>query len=261
MDLKTDIQAAAADLAAARASRVPIPAVRHRLPAKDVDAAYAVQKINVARRLAGGARIVGRKIGLTSEAVQRQLGVDQPDFGVLFQDMDVAPGATVKLDIFIAPRIEGEIAFRMAADVTSPGHSRDELAARIEAAAPALEIVDSAIAHWDIDIVDTIADNASCGAFVVGGWRPYTQEMDLPSRRMRLTRNGAEVSIGVGAATLGDPLNALAWLTEALIAVGDPLRAGEIVLAGALGPMTPFVSGDYVLEIDGLDALFVRAIA
>jgi 2-keto-4-pentenoate hydratase len=203
---------------------------------------------------------VGRKIGLTSEAVQRQLGVDQPDFGVLFNSMNLGgAGAAFAVSSLISPRIEAEFAFLLRADIKDGPVTPASAGQAVEAVAVAAEIVDSAIADWDINIVDTVADNASCGGFVVGPWVPFTADLDLPARGMRMSRDGVEISKGRGAATLGDPLNALAWLAATAIEVGDPLRAGEIVLAGALGPMVTLTPGDYVVEIDGFEPLSMRA--
>ncbi|MBS0491570.1 MAG: 2-keto-4-pentenoate hydratase [Proteobacteria bacterium] len=257
--LDATIQTVADDLLAARRKGAAIAAVRSRLPAKDLTAAYAVQKLNIDRLVAGGRRRVGRKIGLTSEAVQRQLGVDSPDFGVLLDDMDFSAG-DIPLKGLIAPRVEAEFALRLARDITQAGLAGAALAPFVEAVAVSVEIVDSAT-NWDIDIVDTIADNASSCGFAVGAWRAFSPELGLPGRRMRLSRGGETISQGVGAATLGDPLNALAWLAEASIAVGDPLRAGEFVLSGALGPMAALTAGDYRVEIDGFDPLLLRAVA
>lgn len=251
------IASVADQLLAARRSGAPIGAVRGLLPAKDVNAAYAVQKLNIDRLVAGGRRRVGRKIGLTSEAVQRQLGVDSPDFGVLLDDMDFS-GGDIALKGLIAPRIEVEFALRLGRDITVAGLAGAALAPFVEAVAVSVEIVDSATG-WDIDIVDTIADNASSCGFVVGAWRPYGLDLALPERSMRLLRDGQVVSQGVGAATLGDPLNALAWLAEASISLGDPLRAGEVVLSGALGPMVGLTAGEYRVEIDGFAPLVLRA--
>ncbi|QUD90347.1 2-keto-4-pentenoate hydratase [Phenylobacterium montanum] len=260
LELNSAIQDVANRLFAARAGRLAIPAVRNALPEKDIAAAYAVQLVNVRRTLAQGAQIVGRKIGLTSQAVQKQLGVDQPDFGVLFDFMDFGGmGAEISASQLIAPRIEAEFAFKLGADISERPASAAEVGRAVEAVAVAAEIVDSAIAGWDINIVDTVADNASCGGFVAGPWIPFTPELDLPSRTMRMIRDGAEISTGRGAATLGDPLNALAWLARTAIDFGEPLKAGEIVLAGALGPMVPLAPGDYVVEIDGFKPLWLRA--
>lgn len=254
------IEAVADRLFVARRDRRPIPPVRALLPAKDIDAAYRVQQINVRRAIASGDRTVGRKIGLTSQAVQRQLGVDQPDFGVLFGAMNLGGmGAEFSVSSLISPRIEAEFAFLLGVDITERPVTPEAAGQAVDAVAVAAEIVDSAIADWDIDIIDTVADNASCGGFVVGPWTAFTPSLDLPARRMRMTRDGVEISAGVGAATLGDPLNALAWLAETAIAVGEPLRSGEIILAGALGPMVRLAPGDYVVEIDGFRPLWMRA--
>jgi 2-keto-4-pentenoate hydratase len=256
----TVIEDVAARLFAARSERRPIPPVRTSLPEMDVAVAYQVQQRNVRRRLETGRRIVGRKIGLTSEAVQRQLGVDQPDFGVLFDDMAYrGDDVTIPLRGFIAPRIEAEIAFVLRTDITVQGLSRAGIEAAIGEVAASAEIVDSAIAGWDINIVDTIADNASSGAYALGAPQPYAPGLDLPARVMRLSRGGEALAAGSGAATLGHPLAALSWLADTAVALGEPLRAGEVILAGALGPMTPFQAGDYLVEIEGFPPLTVRA--
>jgi 2-keto-4-pentenoate hydratase len=255
-----EIARCAEDLFAAREDGVGIAPVRHRLPAKDLIAAYAVQRLNNQRYSDAGHLRVGRKIGLTSEAVQRQLGVDRPDFGVLFDFMDYGmPDRLLSVSRLIAPRIEAEFAFRLARDIDSESLSREELIACVGDVAVAVEIVDSAIAGWDIDIVDTIADNASCGGYLCGAWRPYSESLDLASRAMRLLSDGSEISKGAGAATLGHPLNALAWLADTVLKVGEPLQAGEVVLAGALGPMAALTPGRYTVEIDGFPNLIVEA--
>lgn len=254
------LEGLAAALFAARASGQPIAPVRFTEPSLDIDAAYAIQKLNVDRLITDGARRVGRKIGLTSLAVQRQLGVDQPDFGVLLDSMVRTAERPFTIAELIAPRIEGEIVFLIGKDITEAGLSAEALGAHVDSVAAGFEIVDSAIARWDISIVDTIADNASCGTFVLGPWQPYATGRDLRSPGMSLTRNGEVVSSGTGAASLGDPMVALAWLADTAIRLGDPLRAGEIVLAGALGPMIPMTAGDYTLSIDTFPLLTVRAV-
>lgn len=259
--LSPELAASVADrLLAARRMQNAIAPIRVELPAGDIAAAYVVQTLNAQRRQAEGRRRVGRKIGLTSEAVQRQLGVDQPDFGVLFDDMGYyGDDVTVPLAGLIQPRIEAEIAFVLNADIPETGLDRAALEGRIGEVAASAEIVDSAIADWDIDIVDTVADNASSAAFVVGAPQPYVPGMDLPARTMRMSRGGEVISAGSGAATLGHPLTALAWLADKAVALGDPLRSGDVILAGALGPMKAFEAGDYLVEIDGFPKLTVRA--
>jgi 2-keto-4-pentenoate hydratase len=220
-------------LRAAARSRTPCAPVRDLLGVFDFDAAYAVQEVLTRDRLAAGARVVGRKIGLTSPAVQRQLGVDRPDFGTLFDDMWVPIGAVVPVGNLLQPRVEAEIAFVLKADIEDP----DDLRSSIDYAVAALEICDSRVAGWDIAITDTIADNASAALFVLGERRVDLDDFDPAAVTMYLTADGVRASSGTGAACLGDPLNALAWLARAAAGVGAPLRAGEIVLSGALGPM------------------------
>ena len=244
-------------LAAAALTRVPCPPVRDIIGADDVVAAYAVQSSLIAARVAGGAVRVGRKIGLTSAAVQQQLGVRQPDFGVLLDDMTVPDGGTVPTDRLLQPKVEGEIAFRLGADLTGAVDA-DRVRAAVVSAHPAIEIVDSRIAGWDIGITDTVADNASSGMFVIGERGVGLGELDPVSVDMRLNINGQLASSGEGAACLGDPLVALEWLARTVARLEDPLRAGEIVLSGALGPMVTVGAGDRVdLMISGLDAVGV----
>lgn len=243
----------------ARRTCVAIPPIRDELSCGGIAAAYRIQKLNIERLVVAGARRVGRKIGLTSKAVQQQLGVDSPDFGVLLDSM-AWHGNSVSIPVsgMIAPRIEAEIAFVLGRDIEAlaPG---EDLSPFIASVAASAEIVDSAIANWTINILDTVADNASSGCFAVGTPLSFATGMDLPARQMVLRRDGETVSTGAGAATLGNPLTALAWLAETAITFGDPLRAGDIILAGALGPMTPFVPATYEIEIDGFPKLTVTA--
>ena len=223
--------------------------LRGVLEPTDIDGAYAVQAINTRFWVDSGRRIVGRKIGLTAEAVQRQLGVDRPDFGVLFDDMRYEDGAEIPIGRLLQPKAEAEVAFLLASDIgdikdaSNPAAIRDAVAL----AFPALEIVDSRIADWRIGITDTVADNASSGVFVVGAQGvplDAFEPIDV-TMTMRRGRGGGEVvSQGSGRDCLGDPLNALAWLATTLIEVGTPLRAGDLVLSGALGPMVSVGPGD-----------------
>ena len=254
-----DVISAAVDrLATALATRVPCAAVRDLIGTDDLAAAYAVQQGLVRERLSEGARVVGRKIGATSEAVQRQLGVDQPDFGYLLDDMDVSHDEPISMQRLLQPRVEAEVAFVMAADVDLP---EDEITLqavreRVEVALPALEIVDSRIEGWDITFTDTVADNASSGLFVVGSEGRKLDEVEPRDVEMSLTINGEVRSSGTGAACLGDPLEALRWLAVQCARFGDPLRAGHLVLSGALGPFVPFASGDHVVAtISGFESL------
>jgi 2-keto-4-pentenoate hydratase len=254
----TERSAALDRLTAARAKRRPCAPVRDLLPPSDVDAAYAVQSAWVADRVAAGARVVGRKIGLTNPAVQAQLGVGRPDFGVLLDDMLCPAGAPVDITRTLQPKIEAEIAFVLGRDLTGPVLGPAEVAVATSVVVAALEIVDSRIADWDIDIVDTIADNASSGLFVLGERRRALGDLDLTACAMLLRRDGDVVSTGSGAACLGDPLAAVAWLATTTRDHGRPLLAGDIVLSGALGPMVPVAAGDsFRADISGIGAVGV----
>ena len=250
-------------LTEARARRRPGSPVRDLLPADDIDAAYAVQAAWVQAGTAAGARVVGRKIGLTNPAVRAQLGVDQPDFGVLLDTMQSADGALIDVARTLQPRIEAEIAFVLARDLSVATVTEAEVVAATAYVVAALEIVDSRIADWDIDIVDTVADNASSGLFVLGAQRREPDGLDLADCTMTMWRGQQVVSRGTGAACLGNPLSAVAWLAGTAHRYGRPLRAGEIVLSGALGPMVPVVPGDgFRAEISGLgevSATFTQA--
>ena len=256
----TAVAAAVERLARAQSSRVPCAPVRDLIGTDDLDAAYAVQQGLVQGRLAGGATVVGRKIGATSKAVQDQLGVDQPDFGYLLSDMDVSDDDPISMRTLVQPRVEAEVAFRLARDIDVPEEEITLALVRevVDVALPALEIVDSRIADWDIGFTDTVADNASSGLFVVGtDGKPLT-EVEPVDVEMSLSINGEVRSSGNGAACLGDPLEALRWLAVQSARYGDPLRAGQLVLSGALGPFVPFAAGDRVeASISGFDTLSV----
>jgi 2-keto-4-pentenoate hydratase len=240
-------------LTGARAAGRSCSPVRALLPPGDIAAAYAVQSAWVAGQVAAGDVVVGRKIGLTSPVVQAQLGVDQPDFGTLLASMDCAPGEPIETGRLLQPRIEAEVAFVLARDLTAPEIGPDDVLAATDSVAAALEIVDSRVAGWDISIVDTVADNASSGLFTLGRERRRPGDLDLAACRMLMWRGGEEVSAGSGAACLGHPAVAVAWLAAAARSYGHPLRAGETVLSGALGPMVPVRPGDvFTAEIGGL---------
>lgn len=240
-------------LEAAQAGRCPCAPVRDVLPTGDVDAAYAVQAALIAHRTAGGARAVGRKIGLTSPKVQAQLGVSQPDFGVLLGDMACAQDQPVDITRLIQPKIEAELAFILATDLDQASVSEADVAAATAHVVAALEIVDSRIAGWDISILDTVADNASCGLFVLGDQQVPPANIDVTAVQMTLRRDGEIVSAGTGADCLGSPLAAVAWLARTVRRYGFPLCAGEVVLSGALGPMVNVEPGSrYTAAISGV---------
>lgn len=237
----------------------PIEPIRHGLAALDIEAAYDIQRLVIESRLASGARRIGRKIGLTSAAVQAQLGVSQPDFGVLLTDMRVEEDGVVRVSELIRPRVEAEIAFVLGSDLNESHIDHETVADAVSYATASLEIVDSRIRDWDISILDTIADNGSSGRFVLGSERRTMEQLVPKAVRMNMTSNGVVVSQGSGAACLGDPLNALLWLATTARDLGDPLRAGEIVLSGALGPMHSVAAGEIVrAELTGLGSVSVE---
>lgn len=244
-------------LADAAATGTPCAPVRDVLPAT-LAAGYAVQQVFSARAVASGRRVVGRKVGLTNPVVQRQLGVDQPDLGVLFEDMAVPAGGTVDARRLIQPRIEAEVALVLGADLDGPDLTEQRVRAAVAEVVAALEIVDSRIAGWDITLVDTVADNASSGLFVLGEDRRPLGDLDLRTVRMTLHADDVEVSSGTGADCMGDPLSALVWLAGAARDLGQPLRAGDIVLSGALGPMVAVRAGvTYAAAVSGLGPVAV----
>ena len=238
------VERAALAIREARATRRPIPPVSRSHGLAGLAEAYAAAELNVRDQLARGRRIVGKKVGLTSPAVQRQLGVDQPDFGVLFDDMECLTGAEIPAGRLIQPKMEAEVAFVMGADLGPGVPSWAEFLRAVEYALPALEIVDSAIADWAITLVDTVADNASSAMFVLGDQPVSVGRLQLAQLPMTMTRGDAVVSRGTGAACLGHPLRAAWWLARTMGERGQPMRAGEVVMSGALGPMVPAASGD-----------------
>ena len=249
-------RAIADELWAAAQSRKPIAPIRERLPVGAIDRAYAAQDMNTRRALDQGRRLVGRKIGLTSLAVQKQLGVDQPDYGMLFHDMAIPDGWDVPYGCLIQPKVEAEIAFVLSRDLDGEQLTIVDILRAVEFALPAIEIVDSRIADWKIGILDTIADNASSGLYVLGASPKKLDGLDLRLAGMVMEHAGEPVSVGVGAACLGDPLSATLWLANTMAKAGRPLRAGDTVLSGALGPMVAAQWGAvYEARIQGLGSV------
>ena len=231
----------------------PISPIRTQLIFQEVDTAYEIQEANTSYWLSLGRRIVGCKIGLTSLAVQKQLRVDQPDFGILFADMEVGENERISLTRVLQPRIEAEVAFELGLDIDVADPTISDVVRATANVMPALEIVGSRIKNWDISIVDTIADNASSGLYVLGNARRTLDGLNLSEVVMRMKRREAIVAEGKGAACLGNPLNAVAWLAGELGRRGRPLRAGDIVLSGALGPMVSVEPGDkFEASISGI---------
>ncbi|HLH78047.1 MAG TPA: fumarylacetoacetate hydrolase family protein [Candidatus Binataceae bacterium] len=242
----------------ARRAATPCAPVRDLLPAGDLAAAYAVQETNTKRWLGEGRLLSGRKIGLTSQAVQRQFDVNQPDYGMLFADMAVPAGSEVARGRLIQPKVEAEVALVMERALPGPRITLADVIGAVGYAVCAIEIVDSAIAGWNIKLVDTIADNASSGLYVLGTRPRRLEGLDLRLCGMLMQVGGQTASLGVGAACLGHPLNAVLWLAQTMAQLSRPLEAGDTVLSGALGPMAAVRWGEAVkVEIAGLDCVEV----
>jgi len=230
-----------------------IPPMRETLDPTDAEGAYRIQALNTAYWTTHGRKIVGRKIGLTAKAVQAQLGVDQPDYGVLFDDMVIPNGGALQASRVLQPKAEAEVALVLGRDLTDPDTAIEDVVAATDHAVAAIEIVDSRIADWKITFADTVADNGSSAFFVLGDARKPLAGLDLYTCGMVMEINGNIASLGAGAACLGHPLKAAAWLARTLARMGEGLRAGDIVLTGALGPMAVIQPGDHVVaRIGGL---------
>ena len=248
--------AAASRIFDAHASGTPCAPVRDVLPEGRLDLAYAAQEENTKRWLAAGRKLVGRKIGLTSLAVQKQLGVDQPDYGMLFDDMAVPDGWEMNRKQLIQPKVEAEVAFVIGRDLDHEHITTADLLRAVEYALPSIEVVDSRIADWKIGILDTIADNASSGLYVLGNTPVKLNKIDLRLAGMVMESGGEPISVGAGAACLGNPLSAALWLAKTMARVGRPLKAGDTIMSGALGPMAPVKWGDVVeARINGLGSV------
>ena len=222
----------------------PIEPLTTRHPDLTVADAYAIQSINVSRHLQRGARIVGRKVGLTSAPMQQLLGVNEPDYGVLMDHMVVEDGDEVPLDKLLQPRIEAEIALVMERDLEGPGVTAAKAITAIAGALPSVEIVDSRVANWEIKLVDTVADNASCGLLVVGANIRKVTDIDPRLIGVVVSKNGELADTGAGAAALGNPVRCVAWLANKIAQFGDSLHAGDIILPGAVHKMIPVAPGD-----------------
>ena len=232
-----------------------------RHPDITIEDAYAIQQRLIARRLGAGERVVGKKIGVTSQAVMNMLGVFQPDFGILLDGMVYNEGQPIEAKTLIQPKAEGEIAFVLKKDLMGPGVTAADVMAATEGVMACFEIVDSRIRDWKIQIQDTVADNASCGVFVLGDRLVDPRDVDLATCGMVLEKNGEIVATGAGAAALGHPANAVAWLANTLGRLGMGLKAGEVVLSGSLGIMVPVQAGDSLrVTIGGIGGCSVRFI-
>lgn len=258
-EAEASVRSAAERLREAAATGVACPPVRDLIGADDIAAAYAAQEINIQARIDGGRTVVGRKIGLTSQAVQAQIGVDQPDFGVLLDDMAYEDGATIAFDAVLQPKVEAEVAFVLADDLAEGDLDHAQVTEAIGYAVAAIEVCGSRVAGWDIRFGDTVADNASAGVYVLGTERRTTEQVTPREVTMSMRVNGEEVSTGNGEACLGDPVEAVVWLARKARDFGQPLRAGQVVLSGALGPMHTVTPGaEVTVDITGLGSVSAR---
>jgi len=243
----------------AKETKTPINPIRNYIGIDAIPLAYEIQNINTQINIERGKKITGKKIGLTSKAVQKQLGVNQPDFGILFNDMEVFNDSFLKVSEVMQAKVEAEVAFVLARDLDFPNITISDITDAIDYALPAIEIVGSRIKDWDIKITDTIADNASASHYVLGSTPKSLNEFDVVACTMEMKKNKQIVSRGTGADCLGSPLNATLWLANQMQIVGSPLKAGELILSGALGPMCMVNAGDEIAaEITGLGSVSVK---
>ena len=256
---QTLIEEAAASLYEAERTRQPIPPLIETCEGLTPDDAYKIQMINIARRIKEGAQVVGHKIGLTSVAMQQVLNVHEPDFGHLLNTMMVQEGEALKRDDFLLPRVEGEITFLLKQPIRGPGVTVAKVLSCTEYVMPSLEIIDSRVADWKIKLPDTIADNASSARMVIGGRCVQPSELDLRLCGMVLEKNGEIVNSAAGAAVLGNPASAVAWLANKLAEFDVTLEAGEVILPGALTAAVPVEAGDAVrATFDHLGSVSIR---
>ena len=246
----------AAELARAEQDRVALDPLTSRHPAIDVVDAYEIQLINIRRRVAQGARVVGHKVGLSSEAMQTMMGVDEPDYGHLLADMEVFEDRPVPAGTYLYPRVEVEVGFLLADDLPGEGCTEDDVLAATAAFAPAIELIDTRIKDWKIGLCDTIADNASSAGFVLGPQRISPKDVDICGIDAVLTRNGEVVAEGRSDAVLGNPVTAVAWLARKVDSFGVRLKAGDIVLPGSCTRAVDARPGDdFLAEFTGLGSV------
>lgn len=254
-----ELSALGEELLAAYASRQPIAPLTDRYPDLTLSQAYAIQEHQVKAWRQAGRTIVGYKVGLTSRAMQEQLGVDQPDFGRLLDDMVLDPSTPIALGRFISPKVEPEIAFVLKEELTGPGLGAGDVARAIDYAVISLEIIDSRVADWRIKLADTIADNASSGALALGEAHVDVSEVDLADARVELRLNDESIAAGTGSAVLGHPVNGLLWVANTLGSLGQSLEAGSIVMAGSMTKAISIQPGDRVTaDFGALGSIDVR---
>lgn len=257
---KDFIQQCGDQLYDAMLNKTPIRPLTETYPDLTIETAYHISLHMLERRLAAGERVIGKKIGLTSKAVQTMLGVNQPDYGYLTDTMAFSQGEEMPIsERLMQPRAEGEIAFVLKKDLLGPGITNADVMAATECLIPCFEVVDSRIENWQIKIQDTIADNASCGLFVLGDQAVSPHKVDLATCGMVVEKNGSIISTGAGAAAWGSPVNCVTWLANKLGEFGIPLKAGEVILSGSLVPLEPVKAGDFMsVSINGIGNASVR---
>lgn len=254
------IQTCGDQLYEAMINRKAIKPLTESHPDISLETAYQISLHFLERRLAAGEKVIGKKIGLTSLAVQTMLGVDQPDFGYLTDKMAYSQGQDMPIsELLMQPRAEGEIAFILKKDLLGPGITNADVLAATECVIPCFEVVDSRVQDWKIKIQDTVADNASCGLFLLGDKAVSPRKVDLMTCGMVVEKNGQIISTGAGAAALGSPINCITWLANTLGRFGMPLKAGEVILSGSLVPLAPVKAGDFMsVSIGGIGNASVR---
>lgn len=261
MDAST-LQRYGDELYQALVHREPVAPLTEREPGITIDDAYQIQLRMIQHRLDAGERVVGKKIGVTSKVVMDMLGVNQPDFGHLLSGMAYDEGQPISVGSLIAPRAEAEVAFILARDLEGPGVTAADVLRATDCVMPCFEIVDSRIRDWKIRIQDTVADNASCGVFTLGGVRRSPRDLDLALAGMVLEKNGEVISTSTGASVQGSPVNAVAWLANTLGRLGIALKAGDVILSGSQSPLVPVVAGDSLhCSVGGLGSASVRFVA
>ena len=246
----------AADLAEAERSRRPISPLTEAHPDIDVVDAYEIQLINIRQKVAEGARIIGHKVGLSSEAMQKMMNVDEPDYGHLLADMEVFEDQPVASGRFLYPRVEVEVGFILSDDLPGAGCTEDDVLAATAAFAPSIELIDTRITNWQIKLCDTIADNASSAGWVLGEARVSPKDIDIKNINAVLTNNGEVVAEGRSDAVLGNPVTAVAWLARKVEAFGVRLKAGDIVLPGSCTRAIDAPPGShFVADFSGLGSV------
>lgn len=241
----------AAKLRQAQATKTTIGPIRDEIGEHNEEMAYAIQKINTNHRLLDGARIVGKKIGLTSIKVQEQFGITSPDFGILFDDMEVLNGLSLPMSETMQPKVEAELAFILGASLDAENLTIIDIINAIDYVLPSIEVVGSRIENWNIRIADTVADNASASHYVLGHSPKMLDDIDVVNCKMEMTINGEVKSSGSGKDCMGSPLNAVLWLAKKMQSLDQPLQAGELILSGSLGPMVAVEAGDVVEAVFG----------